>query len=308
MGKTSIRMSGHQGFILLTIDVEDWFQVENFRTHIPFSSWNTCELRIEKNTHELLDFLDSIVMDRGGVIHAKPRATFFVLGWIAERLPKLVQEIHARGHEVASHGYSHKLSSRHSPGELKEDISISKKLLEDIIGIPVRGYRAPSFSINSQVLRAAEECGYRYDSSFNSFSINHRYGRLDLSQKPRNGIAHRVSDCFYELPISNVNVCGGVLPVGGGAYFRLIPFRVFRWMTRYLLHTESACLFYLHPWELDPEQPKVSGLPSFSRFRHYTNLHKTMPRLSMLLESFQHCTFVSCDEYIALLEKSDRVV
>lgn len=293
---------GSQGFILLTIDVEDWFQVENFRKHISFADWNSCELRVERNTHQLLDFLDSISADSNGRPTSRAQATFFVLGWIAEKLPGLVREIQCRGHEIASHGYMHKLTGMHSLSELREDLSASKILLEDLTGAPVNGYRAPSFSINPQVLSLIEECGYTYDSSFNSFSVNQRYGRLDLSEKLRKGIAYRLTEKLSELPISNARVFGRVSPAGGGAYFRLTPSPVFRWMARSLVDSEGAYLFYMHPWELDPGQPRVQGLSSFSRLRHYTNLHRTIPRLSKLIESFHDCVFIGCEQYLRHLE------
>ena len=206
--------------ILLTIDVEDWFQVENFKQCIPFSSWQSYELRVEKNTHRLLDLLDSSSLEQAEGLRRRriglsqshpetvkgqksmksckscqttPKATFFILGWIAERLPQLVREIHSRGHEVASHGYQHNLCNQISSKDLKRDLSDSKKLLEDIIGVPIFGYRAPSFSITDDILKLIEECGYLYDSSLNSFAMHGRYGHLDLSQNGTRGIALQIS-------------------------------------------------------------------------------------------------------------------
>ncbi len=185
--------------ILLTIDVEDWFQVENFKTWIPFSSWPTRELRVEKNTHRLLDLFDTIKLQPSATSYepgcsGNPKATFFILGWIAERLPNLVREIHARGHEVASHGYYHNRCDEQSFDELKKDMNDSKKFLEDMIGSPVFGYRAPSFSINNEVLKIIEDCGYLYDSSYNSFSMHSRYGHVDFSGNEKKGIAIQIAD------------------------------------------------------------------------------------------------------------------
>jgi len=177
--------------ILLTIDVEDWFQVENFKEYIPFDSWSSCELRVEKNTHRLLDLLDSVNF-KFQVSSFKISATFFILGWIAEKLPNLVKEIHARGHEVASHGYYHNLCNDSSSDDLRKDLIDSKRLLEDIIGDRVYGYRAPSFSINAEVLKIIEDCGYLYDSSYNSFSMHGRYGQISLSQNGQKGIANKI--------------------------------------------------------------------------------------------------------------------
>lgn len=275
-----------QNYILITIDVEDWFQVENFKQWISFSSWPSREFRVEKNTHKLLDLLGS------------RRATFFVLGWIAERVPGLIREIRSRGHEVASHGYNHHLCNRQSPAELAADLSDSKKRLEDIMGAAVAGYRAPSFSINHDVLKAIEACGYEYDSSFNSFAMHGRYGHVDLSGNERKGIAVRISDNFYELPVSNVKMGNRVFPLGGGGYFRLLPFPLFKWGIHHILKRDQAYLFYMHPWEIDPGQPVVSEASGFYRFRHYTNLAKTRLKLAAMFERFKDARFVSCGQYL----------
>ena len=264
-------------YILLTIDVEDWFQVENFKPWIPFETWDQCELRVEKNTHALLNLFDSVELAgkleaRGqeaknkhygkqtvdkehsedlnrqpsslpafqpqaqkddlkgngqrttGNGHTKKvRATFFVLGWLAERLPNLVREIYSRGHEVASHGYGHNISTLSPMENLRTDLSKSKNLIEDIIGDSVYGYRAPNFSIDKEILKMIQDCGYLYDSSYNSFRKHQRYGHIDLGENVKNGIAAKISDSLYELPISNLTLGNRIFPWGGGAYFRLIP-------------------------------------------------------------------------------------
>ena len=216
--------------IMITIDVEDWFQVENFKPYIPFSTWNSCELRVEKNVHKLLDLFDSITVSNSinttNTINAinfrdsgisklkiqkvklprRVRATFFILGWIAERLPNLVKEVWDRGHEVASHGYNHELCGSINHKDLKQDLIKSKKLLEDITGSEIYGYRAPSFSINDDILQIIEDCGYRYDSSYNSFGLHGRYGKINLNGQPKKGIAYKISDSFYEIPISNLKI------------------------------------------------------------------------------------------------------
>lgn len=300
--------------LLITVDVEDWFQVENFRDCIPFSSWPSCQMRVEQNTHVLLDLFDSAA-EKSGQPNA-PRtsrdcagpsnslglhATFFVLGWIARRLPSLVREIQSRGHEVASHGENHFLHYDCSGEKLKEDLSDSKKLLEDIIGCEVHGYRAPSFSIDYDALKLIEDCGYHYDSSFNSFGGNARYGKMDLSGRERVGIAYKLADAFYELPISNIPVGRQSLPVGGGGYFRVIPAPLMRWCIRRILENERAYLFYIHPWEIDLGQPRVQGCSRLSRYRHYANLHKTLPKLSGLIDTFRDCCFNSCRQYLESL-------
>jgi polysaccharide deacetylase family protein (PEP-CTERM system associated) len=325
--------------IMLTIDVEDWFQVENFKTWIPFSSWSSCDLRVEKNTHRLLDLFDSIetagrlesdearrpgskqaIMRLGqeagkletvkkshpssfqaSQLRAKerPKATFFILGWIAERLPNLIREIKSRGHEVASHGDNHELCHRLSPDELKADLTQSKNLLEDIIGATVYGYRAPSFSINNDVLKVIQDCGYLYDSSYNSFGLNPRYGKINISKRQIDDSVIELSPNFYELPITNLKfkIKNLQLPIGGGGYFRLIPFPIFRYGVQRII-AKKDYLFYMHPWEIDPGQPRVRKASRQYRFRHYINLNKTHSKLARLIRSFQQYRFTTCKEYI----------
>ena len=165
-------------------------------------------------------------------------------------------------------------------------------------GSPVSGYRAPSFSVNEEVLRIVQECGYLYDSSFNSFDMNRRYGRIALSSSKRRGIAFEISDNFYELPVSNLLMGKCVLPWGGGGYFRLIPFCVFKRGVHFILEKEKVYLFYIHPWEIDPDQPRLKEVSPFLRFRHYNNLSKTESRLTSFLRAFQRSHFMPCGQYI----------
>ncbi|MBN2034871.1 MAG: DUF3473 domain-containing protein [Deltaproteobacteria bacterium] len=323
--------------ILLTIDVEDWFHVENFKGCIPYSSWPSCELRVERNTHRLLDLFDEARVKRSGLSvrgavvgfpnslscnmrstpctgipeqgpEEKVRTTFFILGWVADRLPHLVREIQTRGHEVASHGYYHELCSGQSCRDLEKDLCDSKKLLEDTISGPVYGYRAPSFSVGDGILKTIEECGYLYDSSYNSFAMHDRYGRVNLSHNGAVGIAREIHPRFFELPISNLNLrkpfSSGqnrdhfVLPWGGGGYFRLTPGWIFMKGVEKILSEQGAYLFYMHPWEIDPEQPRVQGAPRFYRFRHYVNLGTTEKKLFGMVRHFFHCRFVTCRDYL----------
>jgi polysaccharide deacetylase family protein (PEP-CTERM system associated) len=301
--------------IILTVDVEDWFQVENFRQIIHPSSWSTFEPRVERNTHRLLELfsevkLSSTSQESNYVIRPDDpnpstrtplpgiKATFFILGWVAERMPQLVREIHSLGHEVASHGFNHELTVNCRHEELKRDIEDSKKLLEDIIGGPVYGYRAPNFSINTDLLKLVEDCGLQYDSSYNSFSANSRYGKVDLSRNGNAGIAKKISDGFYELPISNVEWAGLVLPAGGGGYFRLYPLHLFSLGVKAMLRKQSAYMFYMHPWEIDPQQPRMKEASTLSRFRHYVNLDRTMDKLSGLISEFRSCGFPTCRQYL----------
>ena len=289
-------------YILFTVDLEDWFQVENLKPGISRASWSSRELRVEKNTHHILNILDSIKQESG---YGPSRATFFVLGWIAERLPRLVREIHSRGYEVASHGYSHQCCYDFPPDEVKKDLLDSKNLLEDIIGDRVDGYRAPSFSINDDVLKIIESCGYSYDSSYNSFSANRRYGQIQFAGCPTEGISVKISDSFSELPISNLHWKNIVLPWGGGGYFRLIPPGLFCKGVKSILKREGAYVFYVHPWEIDPDQPRVNAIPVSYRFRHYVNLGRTQQKISSLLSHMERCCFVSCRTYLDLIKRTE---
>lgn len=293
-------MSTTDRHILFSVDLEDWFQVENLKQGIPFASWSSRELRVEENTHCILDLLDSIGQEGS---NGPPQATFFVLGWIAERLPRLVREIQARGHEVASHGYLHWRSHEFSPRELEKDLVDSRDLLQDIIGERIYGYRAPSFSIDDDVLKIIEGCGYSYDSSYNSFGLNRRYGRVDLARYQTEGIAVKISETFSELPISNLTCCRSILPWGGGGYFRLIPLAVFRLGVQSILKREGAYLFYIHPWEMDPGQPRINTIPAFYRFRHYVNLSRTRHKVSALFGRLEGCRFVTCRDYLGLVDR-----
>jgi polysaccharide deacetylase family protein (PEP-CTERM system associated) len=245
--------------ILLTFDVEDWFQVENFKEYISFDSWNSHELRVEKNTHTILDLLDSFTF--------KPKATFFVLGWIAQRLPDLVKEINNRGHEVANHGNHHNICTKQSTKEIFNDLKAGKGILEDITGQKIYGYRAPSFAINNDILKIIKDTGHVYDSSFNSFAMHGRYGTIDLADRDKKGIASKISDNFFEIPISNLKIRQKILPLGGGGYFRLIPFPIFKLGMTQVIKKEKVFVFYSHPWEFDPEQPRVE-----QAFQDYINI------------------------------------
>ncbi|MBU0463341.1 MAG: DUF3473 domain-containing protein [Proteobacteria bacterium] len=276
--------------ILLTFDVEDWFQVENFKDYIPFSSWNDHELRVEKNIHLILDLLDSFSF--------QPKATFFVLGWIARKLPAMVKEIHKRGHEVASHGNLHHLCTTLSLTAAKQDIKDGKALLEDIIDHEVFGYRAPSFAINNDILKVIKDTGHVYDSSYNSFSMHKRYGTLNLPANAKKDAAYKMSDNFFELPISNLTINQKTFPLGGGGYFRLIPFPLFKRGMNWVLNKDKAFLFYSHPWEFDPDQPRVEQASTSFKFRHYINLNQTQEKLESLIKNFNNLKFTSCIDYL----------
>jgi polysaccharide deacetylase family protein (PEP-CTERM system associated) len=329
----------------LTVDVEDYFQIHAFSDVIRVEDWNSCEPTVEKNTYKILDLLDSIngprTMDDGHA--AKPRATFFVLGWVAERYPNLVKEINARGHEVACHGYGHQCICNQGKEEFREDVTKAKRILEDLIGTQVIGYRAPTCSITRETIWALEiifELGFLYDSSI--FPIKHDfYGfpeaprfafyidfsdgnllsqfqnpkYLELPRKPKqledkgletvNSDAMRYApgamrdlelarDRFVEFPLSTISVLGQKLPCSGGGYFRLFPY----WYTRRSFKKLNSngtkpVIFYIHPWELDPDIPVIERASWLSKFRTYRNLHETEFRFMRLLEEFRFAPLAS---------------
>ena len=265
---------------VMSIDVEDWFQVENLRGAIGRDAWAQERLRVEQNTDRLLELMAGA---NGGV-----RATFFVLGWVAERCPDLIRRIAAAGHEIASHGYGHDLLDSLSPSEFRADVEQSKGMLEEITGVEVRGYRAPSFSIQEWALPILQELGFSYDSSFFPSLGHDRYGKL--SGITADQALVEVLPGFFEVSISTLTVGSRNLPWGGGGYFRLLPYPVFRRGVRRILGSGRPYVFYLHPWEIDPDQPRVEGLPRLYRFRHYVGLRRCEHRLRSLLADFSWTT------------------
>ena len=259
----------------LSIDVEDYFQVSALAPHIARSDWDRIPCRVERNVDTILGLLAA----------AGSQATFFTLGWIAERYPGLVRRIVAAGHELASHGYSHQRATEQSRAEFLADICRAKALLEDLAGIEVKGYRAPSFSIGSGNLWAFDciaEAGYRYSSSVYPIRHDH-YGMPDA---PR--FAYRPHGALLEIPLTTARFLNRNVPAGGGGYFRLMPYALSRSLIRRVNRIEHrAAVFYLHPWELDPGQPRVAGTSLKTRLRHYLNLHRTESRLRRLLGDFK---------------------
>lgn len=259
----------------LTIDVEDYFQVSALAPYIPRARWDEIPCRVERNVDVILELLEA----------SGHRATFFTLGWIAERFPSLVRRISDAGHEVASHGYGHHRATDQTQAEFLEDIRKAKRLLEGITGQEVKGYRAPSFSIGHGNLWAFDciaEAGYRYSSSVYPVKHDH-YGMPDAPRFP-----YEVRPGLVEIPMTTSRVGLRNLPVGGGGYFRLLPYAVSRWLIRRVNRLDNRpAMFYFHPWELDAGQPRISEADAKSRFRHYVNLHRTIPRLRRLLSDFR---------------------
>jgi polysaccharide deacetylase family protein (PEP-CTERM system associated) len=264
-------------FNAMTVDVEDYFQVEAFFSHVQRDEWNSRECRIEQNVERILQlFADS-----------EAKATFFTLGWIAQRYPRLVRAIVDNGHELASHGWAHFRADEQSRPMFSADILRAKKLLEDTGGVPVHGYRAASFSIrrkNLWALNALEEAGYKYSSS--TFPIRHDlYG---IPEQPRFAFYPLEASKFMEIPITTVRRMGTNWPSGGGGYFRLLPYALFRQNLRTVrARDQQPCMFYFHPWEIDPEQPRITGTSLKTRVRHYLNLERTHGRLAQLLKDFR---------------------
>jgi len=260
----------------MTIDVEDYFQVSAFAPHISRASWPERECRVEANIDRILGILAD----------GKAHGTFFTLGWIAERYPAMVRRIVAGGHELASHGYGHLRASDQSRDEFMDDISRSKRILEDIGGQAVLGYRAPSFSIgpgNLWALDALQEAGYRYSSSIYPIAHDH-YGMPDA---PRFAFHPNGASGLLEVPITTVRIGQRNLPAGGGGYFRLLPYALSRGMMRRVNKQDGQpAIFYCHPWELDPGQPRPAGIGIKTRFRHYVNLGRMEARVKALTRDF----------------------
>ncbi|SBT08826.1 Polysaccharide deactylase family protein, PEP-CTERM locus subfamily [Candidatus Accumulibacter aalborgensis] len=258
----------------LTIDVEDYFQVSALAPYIPRDQWETRECRVERNVDRILLMLGE----------QRTRATFFTLGWIAQRYPQLVRRIVDGGHELASHGYGHQRASEMTEADFSADVERAKKMLEDLSGQEVKGYRAPSFSIGESNLWAfdcLERAGYRYSSSIYPIRHDH-YGMPDA---PR--FAHQVRAGLVELPVTTARFLNRNWPASGGGYFRLLPYPLSRWLLQKVNEIDrQPAIFYFHPWEIDAGQPRIPGISAKTRFRHYVNLQHTEGRLRRLIADF----------------------
>ncbi len=264
-----------------SVDVEDYFQVAAFEDVISRDEWDRFEPRVEQNSHWLMELL----------AEHDVRATFFVLGWIAERWPTLIRKIHEEGHELASHGYDHQRITTQTPEQFRADIAKSKHILEDIAGVEVIGYRAPTYSIVRETMWALDvilEEGYQYDSSI--FPIHHdRYGIPDAQRFPSVVRSANNSE-LWEFPISTTRLAGFNFPFVGGAYTRLLPWKFVKWgMRRLNFRERQPAMVYIHPWEIDPEQPRQNAR-ILNRIRHYRNLKGTKKRLIDLLGEFRFTT------------------
>jgi polysaccharide deacetylase family protein (PEP-CTERM system associated) len=260
---------------LASFDIEDWFHAENIRTSLGASDWGALEGRVEHNTHDLLDILGDV-----GV-----KSTFFVLGWVARRYPAIVRRIVDEGHEVASHTDLHKQLRSLPRREVADELTRSRESLEQVAGTPVLGVRAPNFSISDEVLDAMAAAGYWYDSSFFSLHAHGTYGRLSEDVDPDEAVL-QVRPGLLELPMSRLRFGRVALPWSGGAYFRLMPYGVFRGGVARRLSRRSWFMFYLHPWELDHDEAVPPGLPYLRRVRSYAGRRRMRTDLRRLLAEF----------------------
>lgn len=273
----------------LTIDLEDYYHAASFEHIIDKRNWDDMESRIQQNLEKILSILDEYQV----------KATFFALGWVAERYPILIRTIVNEEHEVASHGYNHTMINHQSKGSFKEDIIKTKKILEDITGIKIKGYRAPSFSINKSSLWALNilcEYGHMYDSSI--FPIRHdRYGMSDAKRFPHT-IQLNGRGNIKEFPPSTIRILNLNFPIAGGGYLRLFPIKFIEWGIKKLNNIEKQpAIIYLHPWELDPQQPRIPAR-WLSRFRHYVNLDTTEKKLRHLIKNFRFTTLNKMCTYL----------
>ncbi|MDD5579531.1 MAG: DUF3473 domain-containing protein [Methylobacter sp.] len=267
----------------MTVDVEDYFQVSAFEPYIAKDQWDTLPHRVQQNTHKILDIFED----------KKIKATFFTLGWVAERYPDLIQRIIKDGHELACHGYEHIRVTEQTPEQFRCDVSRTKKLLEDMSGNEVKGYRAASYSIGAKnlwALNVLQEEGFKYSSSI--YPVKHDlYGMPDA---PRFMFEPIENKSFKEIPITTIRLGEKNMPCGGGGFFRFYPYALSKWAFNRVNHKEKQSgIFYFHPWEIDPDQPRQEGLSFKTRTRHYLNLHKMENRIKKLLTDFNWDTMAN---------------
>jgi polysaccharide deacetylase family protein (PEP-CTERM system associated) len=266
--------------LILTFDIEDWFT--NGRS-IKIDRWENYDLRVEQNVYQILSLLEE----------KKQKGTFFILGWVAEKLPQLIREVHNQGHEIASHGYSHELVYTQTQEIFREDVYKSKKILEDLVGAQVHGYRAPCFSITPWAIDILRKEGYMYDSSISLNSFNRFNQNIDIQNNSNENIFEIRKD-FYEIMLPSYQIGSINIPWGGGGYFRLYPFKIYQSGLRKIKSKNTPFTFYLHPYEIDFDQPRVQGVGVIERIRRYYGLKYAYKKLSLLLENYK---FVSAKEY-----------
>ena len=280
-----------KSYCMLSFDIEDWFQVENLKDAIQRKDWIKEELRVVNNTEKILKILDEY----------DTKATFFILGWIAEKAPQLVYKIHQKGHEIACHGYGHELIYLMEKKEFMKDIKKSKRILKDITGEEPIGYRAPNFSITDWAIEILREEGFKYDSSYFPVKLHDRYGNIniDYEYKENNSqLIQKIEHDLYEVQIPTLNIFNMKIPWGGGGYFRILPYWIYKKGIEKILKDKGCFVFYLHPWEIDPQQPKVKGIKLSYKIRHYSGLNKAEYKIKKLLKDFK---FISIKEGLGKL-------
>ena len=260
-----------------TVDVEDWFHSANFSKVIKMEDWEHLNPRVEDNTYALLDLLEK----------NQNKGTFFVLGWVAERFPQIVKRIHDAGHEVASHGTNHECLYDISPERFREDIRASKGLLEDLTGTAILGYRAPNFSITDWGIDILQEEGFLYDSSVFHTILHDRYGKLEKYHIEGDQVIYQLKEGFYELPLSSYGLFSRKLPWAGGAYFRILPYWIFRRGVNRICGSKSFFNFYTHPWEVDTEFTDDGFLSGVMKLRQVINIKKNLHKIGKFSGHFQ---------------------
>ena len=275
---------------VLTFDIEEWFQVENLRSVFPPAHWDRIPRRVVGATRAVIELL----------AERQRHATFFILGWVAEREPALVREIVAHGHEIAAHGHGHVLPTQLTSAAFRDDVLRTRKILEDVAGAPVVGYRAPSFSLTRDHLAILGDCGFRYDSSFHPFTLHDRYARLDTLGTPLRPGVYSIDRGMMELALPVERFGGLQVPISGGGYFRLYPGGLFRHLVRRAIVRDRHYVMYLHSWEFDPGMPRVKEAGLGARFRHYNNLSRTLPRMRRLIGMLESmpATFLTAGEFL----------
>ena len=271
------------------MDVEEWFQVENLKSAISCDNWETLKSSVALNIDHILELF----------LKHNVQATFFILGWVAERNPLMIKRIFDNGHEIASHGYGHRISGSLQNGLLREDIQKSKHILEDLTGIPITGYRAPNFSVNDEVIDIIKDLGFTYDSSYNPFQMHSRYGHFDR-YTIRDSNIFNLGNGLFEIPIASYKFGRFHIPIGGGAYFRIFPYVLFKYLALAKGRRDGLYNFYTHPWEFEPDQPRINDISFNHRLRHYTGLKKTANRLEKLIAVFKQkdFKFITMQEYV----------
>ena len=275
---------------LFTFDIEEWFQVENLKGAITNDEWKFKKSTVVKNTEKILEILDKHNI----------KGTFFILGWIARGKKDLIKRIASNNHEIACHGFNHDIAYHLDQNKLYSDISDSKAILEDICSQQVTGYRAPSFSISDNILGILKGLNFEYDSSYNPFKWNNRYGQINSPLKKISSGCYQTQHGIYEVPMSTLSFFNLNFPVGGGAYFRIMPFFIFKRLVNSVLKNKEFYNFYLHPWEFEVNQERIKNIKWQYKFRHYYGLHRTEEKLEKLIMLLKEsdCNFLTVKDYV----------